>query len=186
MKTHHMWHLTDHHDQRCHSTVVLNPRVGATPHQQFSSFGPIQLRGDLGTNVFPHKWSIILWSFAHAARRDQVNRARNADHAARTCERFVDFIVKITWLCNYQTWQTHLSFGNWRGAQRFCGLFFLVVLFGCWLTPRMRDNKFLLWEKYSFPHILCEDELGAVVLDPGKSLEHSVSLKISSHFCPPV
>ena len=30
------------------------------------------------------------------ARRDQVNRARNADHAAKTFEMFVYSIVKIT------------------------------------------------------------------------------------------
>ena len=46
-------------------------------------------------------------SFAHVIRRDHVNRIRNADHAARTCERFVSSIVKITRLYDYQTWQTH-------------------------------------------------------------------------------
>ena len=37
-----------------------------------------------------------LWSFARVVRRDPVNRARNADHATRTCERFVYSTVKIT------------------------------------------------------------------------------------------
>ena len=32
-----------------------------------------------------------------------MNRARNADHAARTCERFVYSITKITRLYDYQT-----------------------------------------------------------------------------------
>ena len=40
------------------------------------------------------------WSFAHiyvhAAHRDQANRARNTDQAARSYERFVYSIVKIT------------------------------------------------------------------------------------------
>ena len=47
-----------------------------------------------------------LWSFARVVRRDHVNRARNADHAARTCESFVYSVVKITRLYDYQTWQT--------------------------------------------------------------------------------
>ena len=44
-----------------------------------------------------------LWSFAHVVRRDHVNRARNTDHAARTCERFVLFYGqnnKTVWLSN--------------------------------------------------------------------------------------
>ena len=57
----------------------------------------------------------------HVVRRDHVNRARNADHAARTCERFVYSIVKITRLYDYQTWRTHLI--NVRGAQRYVGFF---------------------------------------------------------------
>ena len=50
-----------------------------------------------------------------------MNRARNADHAARTCERFVYFIVKITsvWLSNMA--DTLLK--NSRGAQRYVGFF---------------------------------------------------------------
>ena len=39
--------------------------------------------------------------------RFTMNRAQNADHAARTCERFVYSIVKMTRLYDYQTWQTH-------------------------------------------------------------------------------
>ena len=35
-----------------------------------------------------------------------MNRARNADHAARTCEGCVCSIVKITRFSGYQTWQT--------------------------------------------------------------------------------
>ena len=38
-----------------------------------------------------------------------MNRARNTDHARRTCERFVYSKVKITRLYDYQTWQTSLE-----------------------------------------------------------------------------
>ena len=48
-----------------------------------------------------------LWSFAHVVRWDHVNRARNTDHAARTCEKFVYSTVTITRLYDYRTWQTH-------------------------------------------------------------------------------
>ena len=50
-------------------------------------------------------------------------RARNADHAARTSERFVYSSVKITRLYDYQTWKT-ISFRNSRGAQWFAWLCF--------------------------------------------------------------
>ena len=43
--------------------------------------------------------------FVDVVYRAQLNRAWNADHAARTCERFVYSIVKITRLYDYQTWQ---------------------------------------------------------------------------------
>ena len=65
-----------------------------------------------------------LLSFAHAVRRDHVNRARNADHVATTCEWFAYFIVKITRLYDYQTWQTHFWRNARRGAQTYMG-------FGC-------------------------------------------------------
>ena len=67
----------------------------------------------IGSSDLVDLWVIkikSLWSFAHVVRRDHVNRARNADHAARTCERFVYSIVKITRLYDYQTWQTRF----WR------------------------------------------------------------------------
>ena len=37
-----------------------------------------------------------LWSFARVVLRDHVNRARTADHAARTREKFVYSVVKVT------------------------------------------------------------------------------------------
>ena len=57
-----------------------------------------------------------------------MNRARNADHAARTCERFVYSIVKIKRLNDYQTWPTHFC-RNSQIAQRIVG-FFLDCDFG--------------------------------------------------------
>ena len=41
----------------------------------------------------------------HHRSQDHVNRAQNADHAVRTCDRFVHSIVKITRLYDYQTCQ---------------------------------------------------------------------------------
>ena len=60
-------------------------------------------------------------------RRDQVNRARNADYAARTCERFVYSIVKITRLYDYQTWQTFSE--KFTRCAKVCGLFLLLFCF---------------------------------------------------------
>ena len=56
-----------------------------------------------------------------------MNRARKADHAARTWERLVYSKVKITRLYDYQTWQTHFM-RNSQGAQRSVGFLFLIVL----------------------------------------------------------
>ena len=58
------------------------------------------------------------WSFAHVVHRDLVNRTRNTDHAARTCERFAYSIVIITRLYDYQTWRTH-SFEARKGLWAF-------------------------------------------------------------------
>ena len=49
-----------------------------------------------------------------------MSRARNADHAARTCERFVYPVVKITRLPNMVDTFTRCA--------KVCGLFFLIVL----------------------------------------------------------
>ena len=73
------------------------------------------------------------WSFAHIVCRDHVNRARNADHTVRVCEKVVYSIVKRTRLYSYQTWQTHFC-RNSRGAQRHAGFYFLLVLLGFWLA----------------------------------------------------
>ena len=58
----------------------------------------------------------------HVVHKDQVNSAQDVDQAARTCERFVFSIVKITRLYDYQTRPTHLL-RNSQGAQRYVGFF---------------------------------------------------------------
>ena len=50
-----------------------------------------------------------------------MNSVQNSDHAARTYERFVSHIVKLT-ISDYQTWQTHFL-RNSEVAQRFVGSF---------------------------------------------------------------
>ena len=71
--------------------------------------------GDRISNLFD-LWVIkikSLWSFARVVRQDKVNRTRNADHAARTCERFVYINNsqnnKIVWLSNMADiyWEIH-------------------------------------------------------------------------------
>ena len=60
----------------------------------------------------------------------QVNRAWNADLAARTCEKFFWHSIARLWLSN----MADRFWGNSRGAQRYVGFFSLIVLFGCWLA----------------------------------------------------
>ena len=83
-----------------------------------------------------------LWSFARAVRRDHVNRAPNAGHAARTCERFVYSIIKITRLYDYRTWPTYFfdKFTTCAKASGFCSwLLFSVGWFG-WLAGRAHSH----------------------------------------------
>ena len=79
-----------------------------------------------------------LWSFARVVRPDHVNRARKVDYAARTCERFVHCITKITRLYDYQTWQTY--FEKFTRCAKVCGLFSLTVPFGCWLAQQANPD----------------------------------------------
>ena len=77
------------------------------------------------------------WSFAHVVRRDHMNRSRNADQAATTCERFILFYSqnnKIVWLSNMA--DTFLE--KFTRCAKVCGLFFLIVLFGCWLAEQTK------------------------------------------------
>ena len=57
-----------------------------------------------------------------------MNRPRNADHAARTRERFVYSLVKITRLYDYQTWQTHF-FEKFTRYAKVCVFFCLDCAF---------------------------------------------------------
>ena len=60
-----------------------------------------------------------------------MNRARNADHTARVCEKFVYPIVKRTRLYDYQTWQTLYLGGEIHEVRKgLWAFFFLIVLFG--------------------------------------------------------
>ena len=74
-----------------------------------------------------------------------MNRARNADHVARTCERFVYSTVKIIRLYDYQTWQTQLL-RNSRGAQRCVGffLYFAVRALIGW-PDKLRPHDWVYW-----------------------------------------
>ena len=69
------------------------------------------------------------WSFVCVVDQDQANRARNADHAARTFQSFVYFIVTITRLYDYQALQTHLIFEKFLRCAKVCGLFFSWLSF---------------------------------------------------------
>ena len=61
-----------------------------------------------------------LWSFAHiVCQQDQVNRARNTER----CKKFVYFIVKVTRLYDYQTWQKHYIWEIREMRIRFVGFF---------------------------------------------------------------
>ena len=80
---------------------------------------------------------MILCARSTSRPRDQSTKRR---HEARTYERFVYSIVKIAKLYDHQTWQTHLL-RNLRGAQRCMGLFFLIVLFGCWLARQKNYDQ---------------------------------------------
>ena len=77
-----------------------------------------------------------LWSFARVVHRNHMNRAQNADQAARTCERFVYSVVKITRLYDYQTWQTF--FEKFKRCAKVCGLFILDCAF--WLLIGWASN----------------------------------------------
>ena len=115
---------------------VLRCCAAAEPWGRWVGKFTFHFRHVIGFSDLVDLWVIkikSLWSFARVVRRDHVNRARNADHTARACEMFVYSIVKITRLYDYRTWQTHFL-RNSRGAQRFVGFFFLILLFGCWLA----------------------------------------------------
>ena len=57
-----------------------------------------------------------------------MNRARNTDQVARTCERFAYSIVTITRFHDYQTWPTHF-FDKCTRCAKVYGLSFLDCAF---------------------------------------------------------
>ena len=76
-----------------------------------------------------------------------MNRARNTDHAARTCQRFGLFYSqnnKIVWLSN----MAEHFWRNSRGAQRFVGFYYLSVRFRCWLAERQTPITWRAGWKY--------------------------------------
>ena len=68
------------------------------------------------------------WSFAYVVGWDHMNRAWNADLAARTCERFVYSILQTTNFYEYHTLLTHL-FEKFLTCSKVCGLFFSWLCF---------------------------------------------------------
>ena len=70
------------------------------------------------------------------ARSTSRSREQSTKRRSRSENMWKDlFIVKITRLYDYQTWQTHF-WRNSRGCAKVHGLFFLIVLFGCWLAEQ--------------------------------------------------
>ena len=112
-----------------------------------------------------------------------MNRTRNADHAARTRERFVYSIVKITRLYDYQTWQTHF-WRNSRGAQRFVGFFLdcaFRMLIGWTGEHRSRATLVIIETALLSPYEVHESSLTCDLrfdsvgkLDRGLTLLHDV------------
>ena len=66
-----------------------------------------------------------------ARKYDNVNRARNADHAARTCERFVYSIVKILKDFMIIKRDRHIFREIHEVCRGLWAFFVLIVLFGC-------------------------------------------------------
>ena len=93
--------------------------------------------------VIKIKKPMILCACSTSRSREQSTK--NADHTARTCERFVYSVVKITRLYDYQTWQTRF-WRNSRGAQRLMGLFFLDCAFRMLIdwAGKLRSHVWLL------------------------------------------
>ena len=80
-----------------------------------------------------------LWSFARVVHRNHVNRAQNADQAARTCERFVYSIVKIIWLSNVTDIFREIQEVR-KGLRAFYS--WLCFLVADWLGEQFSDHMF--------------------------------------------
>ena len=90
---------------------------------------------------------------ASSASYSHVNRARNANQMARTCETIVDSVVKITKFYDYQTWLTHL-FDKFTRCAKVCGLLSLdSVSHRCWPTGRANSDPIIRCRITMYSHI---------------------------------
>ena len=75
-----------------------------------------------GCHVIGFSDLIHLWGFKiNVVRQDQVNRAQNADHAPRTCERLAYCRVKITRILNKILLLYRSPTGCWIGSYSYEG-----------------------------------------------------------------
>ena len=113
----------------------------------------------IGVSDLVDLWVIKIkspWSFSRVVRQNQVNRARTADHTARTCERFVPYITKITRSYDCQTWQTF--FEKFTKCPKVCGLFSSIVFYGCWLAGQaIFDHMTILLSSRGLPNTSHKD-----------------------------
>ena len=68
-----------------------------------------------------------------------TSRSREQNTKRRSRSEIVYSIVKISRFYDYQTWPTHL-FEIFTRCAKVCGLFFLNVLFECWLAGQTNSN----------------------------------------------
>ena len=83
-----------------------------------------------------------LWSFARVMRRNHLNSTW--DHAARTCERFMYSVVKITRSCYYQTWSIHFFEKlEWftQNCSQYIYVYIYIYLFIYPAVSRHRDSN---------------------------------------------
>ena len=75
------------------------------------------------------------------ARSTSRSSEQSTKHRSRSlCENVIHSIGEITpRLYDYQTWPTHFL-GNSRDAHVVRGLFFFIVLFGCWLAEQRNSG----------------------------------------------
>ena len=90
-------------------------------------------------------------SFAYVIRWNHVNRARNADQAARTCEAVCMSYSqnnKIFWVSN----MTGHMFEEFTRCAKVCGLF--ILLFGCWLAGQTNPDHVVIIKGLFFLFLL--------------------------------
>ena len=90
-----------------------------------------------------------LWSFAHVVRRDHVNRTRKrrsrSENMGKVCLSYSQNI-KILLLSNMAT----TLFAKFTRCAKVCGLFFLIVLFGCWLAGQANSGHVVSTQNFYF------------------------------------